>query len=359
MHFLGVTATSSPALELLHLDKAKPAGFTEASVILLHNEGWETFPIDTGEVVNDDDEAAEDEEDDSGIRDPRTEVKARRSNSDANREKPSYISFKQALLSRGRAKEPAVALTRSLSRRTGSTTPTRANARPESANGKAPASVQVRAGRAGFEALRKDPAVVLRERVEQGYGPNASANVDIFEGPIKEFWSWIATSEPLAADASAEGYSFAFRGVLDLVMGFPSMLAAATSASSSGAATPSYAQQHSHHPFYADMISKTLRRGDETRARDRAYATAVAALADRRGLRRSNLNFPSSKTVSHRLVALQACGSDHGETFEATQRNFIARHDFVGAAQHAILAGRFETALQLLAKCQGKLYRSP
>ena len=70
-------------------------------------------------------------------------------------------------------------------------------------------------GGGGLAALATDMSVVIRQRVDAGYGSDALVNASLSgEGGIAEFWHWVARAQALSSENSTSDYDFRFRGCL-------------------------------------------------------------------------------------------------------------------------------------------------
>ncbi|KAM0753350.1 hypothetical protein T439DRAFT_323988 [Meredithblackwellia eburnea MCA 4105] len=201
----------------------------------------------------------------------------------------------------------------------------------------------------GLAALAKDQSIILRDRVEQGYGASAITNATLGEEmqidtSMAEFWKWIARAEVLARDACLLDFDFRFRGVISILLGFP----ASSSNSQRSAKTPS-SSTPSARSTYSD-ITRSLRIGDEARQKNAAYAAAANALVSRRKIDKT-FSISASSFPAQRKLALQCCGSDWEEDWEVVCQRFVQRGDYASAARHAFFSGRLEPAMNYLRGC--------
>lgn len=60
-------------------------------------------------------------------------------------------------------------------------------------------SEPTREGKASLTGLATDMSVVLRERIEAGYGGDATTNAALSEGSVREFWLWVARTSLIAS----------------------------------------------------------------------------------------------------------------------------------------------------------------
>lgn len=127
----------------------------------------------------------------------------------------------------------------------------------------------------------------------------------------------ISGSERLTADACLLDYDFRYRGVLSLLLGFQSSTAS-LKAPTSEASSPSRSTSHS---IYND-VTRSLRKGDESRAKDAAYTAAAMALVSRRRLE-ATFQGVSSQFPAQRKLALQACGEDWEDSFETVALRYV------------------------------------
>lgn len=182
----------------------------------------------------------------------------------------------------------------------------------------------------GLAALATDMSVVIRQRVDAGYGSDALVNAAMCDDGIAEFWQWVARAQSLSSENSTIDYDFRFRGVLRILLGFPSGMT--NPALSSGASSPngtgtppspvdgpssssSGRRTPTPRSIYSD-ISRSLRRGDEAQSRNAAYTAACATLVARRRLA-NTFAISSSQFAAQRKIALSACGAEWEEGWEA------------------------------------------
>lgn len=64
----------------------------------------------------------------------------------------------------------------------------RQDSAPDLLQGGGPSSLD----ESGLYNLSTDISVVLRERVEAGYGSDAMVNANLSEAGVREFWLWVA-----------------------------------------------------------------------------------------------------------------------------------------------------------------------
>lgn len=182
-------------------------------------------------------------------------------------------------------------------------------------------------------------SVVIRQRVDAGYGSDALVNASLSgEGGIAEFWHWVARAQALSSENSTSDYDFRFRGVLRILLGFPPgmtnpALSSSGASSPSGTGTPpspvdgvgpSHAHAHGRgsassraptpRSIYSD-ISRSLRRGDEAQSKHAAYTAACATLVARRRLG-DTFAISSSHSAAQRKIALSACGAEWEEGWD-------------------------------------------
>lgn len=159
---------------------------------------------------------------------------------------------------------------------------------------------------------------------------------------LREFWTWIARAEILSQDACLLDYDFRYRGVLAILQGFPKSSVTSTP---EPAHTPTSSTSNS---IYSD-IHRSLRKGDEVRAKDAAFLSAAVALVSRRNLG----TFPiSSNFKAQRKLALESCGVDWESDFDVVCLRYQRREDFEGAARFCFLNGNLEAAIKYLKSCK-------
>ncbi|GAA6009198.1 hypothetical protein JCM10207_004304 [Rhodosporidiobolus poonsookiae] len=210
-----------------------------------------------------------------------------------------------------------------------------------------------------LRTLGSDMSVVLRERIEAGYGSDAAVNASLSEGSVSEFWKWIARAQSLSADACFADYDFRFRGVLRILLGFPSGMtnpSLHTPSSTPRTTPPNHSPRVSTtRSIYSD-ITRSLRRGDEAAGKSAAYANACTQLVARRKLD-STFAISSSAYAPQRKIALQSCGAEWEEEWESVCTRLQKQGDHEGAARHAFFSGRLEKAMNYLRLCQDENLR--
>ncbi|BGP43197.1 hypothetical protein JCM10449v2_007225 [Rhodotorula kratochvilovae] len=221
-------------------------------------------------------------------------------------------------------------------------------------------------GGAGLAALATDMSVVIRQRVDAGYGSDALVNAALSDGGIAEFWQWVARAQALSSENSTADYDFRFRGVLRILLGFPSGMtnpALSTPGSSPGStAPPSPVDRSASSPrastprsIYSD-ISRSLRRGEEAQSKHAAYTAACATLVARRRLR-DTFAISSSQFAAQRKIALSACGAEWEEGWESVCERLAKKGDHEAAARHAFFSGQMERAMNYLRLCKDENLR--
>lgn len=132
--------------------------------------------------------------------------------------------------------------------------------------------------------------------------------------PLRNLTSPCAGAEMLSKDAFCNDYDFRMRGVIPIIVGFPSI-------SSSAASTSTTSPRQSHHspkPTSRTLISdihRSIRRGDEAQTKNAAYLAAATALVAKRRMD-GTFAISSSAFAAQRKLALSVCGSDWEEDFE-------------------------------------------
>ncbi|GAA5891466.1 hypothetical protein JCM8208_007290 [Rhodotorula glutinis] len=224
----------------------------------------------------------------------------------------------------------------------------------------------------GLAALATDMSVVIRQRVDAGYGSDALVNAALCDGGIAEFWQWVARAQSLSSENSTSDYDYRFRGVLRILLGFPSGMtnpALSSGASSpNGTGTPPSPVDGPHsaasssgrrtptpRSIYSD-ISRSLRRGDEAQSRNAAYTAACATLVARRRLA-NTFAISSSQFAAQRKIALSACGAEWEEGWEAVCDRLAKKGDHEAAARHAFFSGQMERAMNHLRSCKDENLR--
>lgn len=222
-------------------------------------------------------------------------------------------------------------------------------------------------GRGVLEALGTDPSVVVRLRVEQGYGSNVSSlppyeaqalttlqpilNASLVDSTLEAFWNWISRAEILAQDGLIAAYDFRYRGVLSLLDSFPSSAATPTTRATNLPSVSVVAPNSIYNDF-----SRTLRRGDEARAQDKKnveYESAAAGLVSRRRLEGTFTVLEKERHGARRRLALQSCGRDWEEDWEEVCTRMQGHGNHERAARHAFFSGHLEKTMQYLRLCKG------
>ncbi|GAA5852823.1 hypothetical protein JCM8547_004697 [Rhodosporidiobolus lusitaniae] len=222
-------------------------------------------------------------------------------------------------------------------------------------------------GKSSLSGMNTDISVLVRERIEAGYGGDATVNAALSEGSVREFWLWIARSQSLSVDGCSADYDFRFRGVLRMLLGFPSGMVNPNLHSPASSTTPSFSSHSSHshlhsttrtsapRSIYSD-ISRSLRRGDEAQSKNAAYQAACASLVARRKLN-DTFAISSSQYASQRKIALQSCGLEWEEGWEAVCARLQKHGDYEGAARHAFFSGQLEKSMYFLRMCKDENLR--
>ncbi|GAA6055035.1 hypothetical protein JCM3770_006705 [Rhodotorula araucariae] len=217
----------------------------------------------------------------------------------------------------------------------------------------------------GLGALAADMSVVIGQRVDAGYGSDALVNAALSDGGIAEFWQWVARAQALSSENSTADYDFRFRGVLRILLGFPSGMtnpALSTSPGSTPGSTapPSPVDRASPRAstprsIYSD-ISRSLRRSDEAQSKHAAYTAACATLVARRRLR-DTFAISSSQFAAQRKIALSACGAEWEEGWQTVCERLAKKGDHEAAARHAFFSGQMERAMNYLRLCKDENLR--
>ncbi|BGP17039.1 hypothetical protein JCM10213_000325 [Rhodosporidiobolus nylandii] len=211
-------------------------------------------------------------------------------------------------------------------------------------------------GAGSLSGMSTDMSVVLRERIEAGYGADALVNAALSDpGSVREFWLWIARAQSLSSDACFADYDFRFRGVLRILLGFPSGM------TNPSLHTPAPTPTTDRSPrvttprsIYSD-ISRSLRRGDEAQTKNAAYAAACAQLVERRKL--DTFAISSSQYAAQRKIALSSCGAEWEEGWEAVCSRLQKSGEYESAARHAFFSGQLEKAMYYLRMCKDENLR--
>ncbi|GAA5975273.1 hypothetical protein JCM11641_005912 [Rhodosporidiobolus odoratus] len=209
--------------------------------------------------------------------------------------------------------------------------------------------------RSSLSGLSSDISVLLRERIEAGYGSDASVNATLSDGSVKEFWLWVARAQTLSADACFADYDFRFRGVLRILQGFPSGMT--NPALHSPVATPTSdcsPRTSSPRSIYSD-ISRSLRRGEEALTKNAAYAAACAELVARKKL--GTFAISSSEFAAQRKIALASCGAEWEEGWEEVCSRLQKHGQYEDAARHALFSGQLERLMLYLRMCKDENLR--
>ncbi|GAA5824598.1 hypothetical protein JCM11251_000490 [Rhodosporidiobolus azoricus] len=211
---------------------------------------------------------------------------------------------------------------------------------------------------ANLSGMSTDISVVMRERIEAGYGGDATVNAALSEGSVREFWDWIARAQFLSSNACFADYDFRFRGVLRILEGFPSGMTNPSLSSSSTSSSPSTStpapRATSRSTTYNDVY-RTLRRGDEVSSKNAAYAAACAQLVERRRL--DTFAISSSQYAAQRKIALASCGAEWEEGWEAVCTRLQKHGEYEAAARHAFFSGQLEKSMYYLRLCQDENLR--
>ncbi|GAA6043670.1 hypothetical protein JCM8097_008599 [Rhodosporidiobolus ruineniae] len=216
-------------------------------------------------------------------------------------------------------------------------------------------------GEADLSALASDMSGLVRERIEAGYGGDAATNAALSEGGVREFWLWVARAQSLSSDACFADWDFRFRGVLRILLGFPSGTTnpnlhtpPASSSSTPGPTVPSASRYSTPRSIYSD-ISRSLRRGDEAQSKTAAYAAACAQLVERRRL--DTFAIAASQYAAQRKIALQVCGAEWEEGWEAVCSRLQRHGEYEAAARHAFFSGQLEKSMYYLRMCKDENLR--
>ncbi|KAL8279216.1 hypothetical protein RQP46_008472 [Phenoliferia psychrophenolica] len=346
IHFIGISRdTANPGssghrLEIVNLPGQQLSGFTSSGLVVptdLDRSGFRTFDLRTSS------------HDDPQVEEPTSP------DEDASDRVPPPTTGTGSTWGRGRSlsltsifSSAAQAQRDDTPQPSGSVTPRRLSRIRDEAEGTGEIDV------GGLAALGKDQSIVLRERVEKMYGPIATTNAAMADGPnpliddsTAEFWKWIARAEILSKDACQLDFDFRFRGVLSILLGF-----APSSATSQK--SPKAAQGAAPRSTYND-ITRSLRIGDEARVKNAAYAAAAGALVSRRRI--DGAFAISSAFAAQRKLALQSCGSDWEEDPDIVCQRFNQRGEHEAAARHAFFSGRLEPAMNFLRGCNDERLR--
>ncbi|TKA54810.1 hypothetical protein B0A53_02619 [Rhodotorula sp. CCFEE 5036] len=206
----------------------------------------------------------------------------------------------------------------------------------------------------GLYNLSTDISVVLRERVEAGYGSDPMVNANLSDAGVREFWLWVARGQALSSEACTPEYDFRFRGVLRILLGFPSGMTNSSNASSRRS-TPSQSPLPTPRSIYTD-ISRSLRRGEEAQTKHAAYTAACNQLVARRRLE-NTFAISSSQFAAQRKIALSSCGADWEESWEQVCDRLSKTGDYEAAARFAFYAGQLEKSMQYLRFCKDEKLR--
>ncbi|KAI5476236.1 WD repeat protein YBl104C-like protein [Pseudohyphozyma bogoriensis] len=250
-HFIGVSrdvanpGSSGHRIETLEYHHEQVCGFLERGIVVPHDGKLRSFELPAADGdLEDDDGATPDANGGPG-----------------GRGRAFSLELEDARFDRNETPRP------------GDSAPRRQSRLRQGSLGAADAGLE--SGRLG--ALRRDVGVVLRERVEKGYGGNASVNAEL--------------------------------GDTD--------------------------------------ITRSLRRGDEARAKDAAYASTAAELVKRRKIE-NVFAVKGSAFANQRKIALQCCGLDWEEDWELVCTRFQREGNPGAAARHAFFSGHLEKAMGYL-----------
>ncbi|GJN93780.1 hypothetical protein Rhopal_006838-T1 [Rhodotorula paludigena] len=216
---------------------------------------------------------------------------------------------------------------------------------------------------AGLRSLGTDMSVILRQRVEAGYGSDALVNASLCgaEGGIAEFWHWIARAQSLAHENSTADYDFRFRGVLRILLGFPSgmtnpALSAASSTSSKNSSPPASPRSTTPRAIHQDIM-RSIRRGDEAQTKHAAYTAACATLVAKRRLGATFAISSGTQFAAQRKIALSACGAEWEEPWESVCERLAKEGKHELAARHAFFSGQMEKTMNFLRLCKDENLR--
>ncbi|BGP27454.1 hypothetical protein JCM10295v2_006422 [Rhodotorula toruloides] len=211
----------------------------------------------------------------------------------------------------------------------------------------------------GLRSLGTDMAVVVRERVEAGYGSDPLVNAGLSDAGVKEFWLWVTRAQALSSEACVPDYDFRFRGVLRILLGFPSGMVHPTASSSPASSTHSSPgtspRAATPRSIYTD-ITRSLRRGDEAQSKHAAYAAGCAQLVAKRKLK-DVFAISSSQFAAQRKIALSCCGAEWEEGWEAVCTRLAKAGAYDGAARHAFFSGQLEKSMGYLRLCKDENLR--
>ncbi|GAA5963459.1 hypothetical protein JCM21900_004650 [Sporobolomyces salmonicolor] len=201
---------------------------------------------------------------------------------------------------------------------------------------------------AGISALASDMSFVLRQRVDCGYGSDALHNAGMSESSIAEFWRWVARAQALSSNACFADYDFRFRGVLRILHGFPS----GSGASGQSSLRTDRLPRTTPRTIHSDS-TRSLRRADDSHLKTAAYDSACAQLVSRRKLEHI-FAISSSNFAAQRKLALQTCGAEWEEAWEAVCSRFEKQGDYEAAARQAFFSGQLEKSMNYLRQCIDK-----
>ncbi|BGP35160.1 hypothetical protein JCM10296v2_006990 [Rhodotorula toruloides] len=211
----------------------------------------------------------------------------------------------------------------------------------------------------GLRSLGTDVSVVVRERVEAGYGSDPLVNAGLSDAGVKEFWLWVTRAQALSSEACVPDYDFRFRGVLRILLGFPSGMthpnASSSPASSTHSSPGTSPRAATPRSIYTD-ITRSLRRGDEAQSKHAAYAAGCAQLVAKRKLK-DVFAISSSQFAAQRKIALSCCGAEWEEGWEAVCARLAKAGDHEGAARHAFFSGQLEKSMGYLRLCKDENLR--
>jgi len=176
-------------------------------------------------------------------------------------------------------------------------------------------------------------------------------------GGLGPFWQWISRAERVLPTSSSQDHDFRYRGVLPLLRGFAANNAAQLPSASSSP-NPGPAPPLSHRSHAAD-VRRTIKRGEEARARDvahTAYARAAAALVSARRVDHLYAA-PGSTMVAERKLALQGCGEDWDDDWRVVCERYVAKGEVDRAARHAFLCGHLQETMGYLSRCRSDRLR--
>ncbi|GAA5938473.1 hypothetical protein JCM1841_006104 [Sporobolomyces salmonicolor] len=201
---------------------------------------------------------------------------------------------------------------------------------------------------AGISALASDMSFVLRQRVACGYGSDALHNAGMSESSIAEFWRWVARAQALSSNACFADYDFRFRGVLRILHGFPS----GSGASGQSSLRTDRLPRTTPRTIHSDS-TRSLRRADDSHLKTAAYDSACAQLVSKRKLEHI-FAISSSNFAAQRKLALQTCGAEWEEAWEAVCSRFEKQGDYEAAARQAFFSGQLEKSMNYLRQCKDK-----